>query len=407
MKLASLFTVALLALPAARVEAAARRLSRAPAEARGATVWRVRPSLVLDALCLLNVLTGDPFYVRFYGDEYARFEPRLTPAARASLAALKRKVKDERKNIVSAFLALHFSATDDETLADVLRTLEDPGRMKGRLKKTVYYNDAGWRLFESVRGDLKTAVTFLRDERFEEHWRRDVLPKVMARAAALEGELRPHDVAGEVERHLGVAPPSREVTVYLLNYARPHGIRLTGTRFVADASYTSRVVLQNAVHEMLHPPYDLARDRELRRALDALRGDEFMMSRVRNHDPSFGYNTFESYVEENCVRALDQLVGERLGFSTGARRRWGEEDGGMHVLAAALYGLLKQERFGAGAETFRDFLLRMLRTGRLAPGRVETLYLNALSPTSPPRSAPPSAGKFFLDRRARRSLVSL
>jgi hypothetical protein len=38
-----------------------------------------------------------PIYVRYYKDEYARFEPQLTPAARVALANLKRKIKDENK----------------------------------------------------------------------------------------------------------------------------------------------------------------------------------------------------------------------------------------------------------------------------------------------------------------------
>src|SRR5438045_3172981 len=73
------------------------------------TDWRIQPSFTFDTVCLLNVLTGDPFYVGYYKDEYARFEPQLTPAARAALANLKRKIKDEKKNIISAFLALYFS----------------------------------------------------------------------------------------------------------------------------------------------------------------------------------------------------------------------------------------------------------------------------------------------------------
>ncbi len=84
------------------------------------TDWRIQGSFTLDTVCLLNVLTGDPFYVRHYKDEYARFEPQLTPAARTALANLKRKIKDEKKNIISAFLALYFSATDDRTLNDML-----------------------------------------------------------------------------------------------------------------------------------------------------------------------------------------------------------------------------------------------------------------------------------------------
>lgn len=50
---------------------------------------------MFDTICLLNVLTGDPYYVEHYKDEYARFEPQLTPAARTALAEVKRKIKDE------------------------------------------------------------------------------------------------------------------------------------------------------------------------------------------------------------------------------------------------------------------------------------------------------------------------
>src|SRR5687767_13076490 len=82
------------------------------------TDWRIQPSFTLDTVCFLNVLTGDPFYVDYYKDDYRRFEPQLTPAVRPALANLKRKIKDERKNIISAFLALYFSATDDRTLDD-------------------------------------------------------------------------------------------------------------------------------------------------------------------------------------------------------------------------------------------------------------------------------------------------
>ena len=45
------------------------------------TDWRIEPSFKFDALCFLGVLTGDPFYVDYYKNEYAEFERQLTPAA--------------------------------------------------------------------------------------------------------------------------------------------------------------------------------------------------------------------------------------------------------------------------------------------------------------------------------------
>ena len=350
--------------------------------------WRVSPSLKYDALCFLNVLTGDPFYRRLYEEEYALFAPRLTPAARAALAALRRKVRDENGNVLPAFLALHFSADAGETLEAMLAALEDPRRMKSDLSKTAYYDAGGWRLFESVRDDLKAALLFLKEAGFDDYWRRNVLPLVEAKAAAVAAGLSRYDVAGEVEGRLGFRLPSERIEVYVLRFARPHGVRLTGARFVTDASYPTEVVLRMAAHELLHPPYVLARDRELRKALGALRKDDFLADKIQRHDPSLGYNSFESFVEEDCVRALEQVVAERLGFAEDPRRRFAEEDGGMHVLAAALYELMRREDFGAGREDFRPFLLRSLRAGALAPGRVKELHdaffsAKAAGPPSP------------------------
>src|SRR5437588_3170547 len=116
MRLISKLLIVALLVAASPGYASPQTQANAPREKLHATTdWRVEPSFTLDTVCLLNVLTGDPFYVGYYKDEYARFEPQLTPAARAALADLKRKIKDEKKNIISAFLALYFSATDDRT----------------------------------------------------------------------------------------------------------------------------------------------------------------------------------------------------------------------------------------------------------------------------------------------------
>jgi hypothetical protein len=345
-----------------------------PRGARVKTDWQVVPSFKFDALCFLNVLTGDEFYRRFYQDEYARFAPLLSRATRDALARLKRKLKDENKVVIPAFLSLHFSATDDRTLDEMLLTLDKPEALKSNLRQTVYFTEGGWRLFLSVRGELRTILASFREMGFADYWARHVLPRLAREAAALERRLAEYDVAGEVEAHLGFALPSDRITVYLLHFARPHGIRVTGSRFIADVSYPFPEVLRNAVHEMLHPPFDASRDRELRAALKALEGDAFLMGIIRHHNPSFGYNSFDSFIEEDCVRALEQVIGERLKIGRDARRRWKEEDDGIHVFAAVVYGMMKRENYDGSREPFRDFLLRMLKTGKLSPGKIRQLY---------------------------------
>ena len=182
------------------------------------------------------------------------------------------------------------------------------------------------------------------------------------------------NVVAEIERALGFALPSNHITIYILYYSHPHGIRVTGTRLIANARWPPGIVMQNAVHEMLHPPYDLAHDRELRGTLAPLRRDRFLMDKIENHNPSFGYNSFESFIEENCVRALEQVIQERLDIAREPRRRWREEDDGMHVFAVALYSVMKQENYNVRGELFRDFLVRAIRSDKLGAGNIKPIY---------------------------------
>ncbi len=338
------------------------------------TDWRIQPSFTLDTVCLLNVLTGDPFYVGYYKDEYARFEPQLTPDVRAALANLKRKIKDEDKNIISAFLALYFSATDDRNLNDMLDTLKNSEKMRENLKKTDFYSESGWQLYESVKSDLRTVFLFLKTIQFEDYWKQNILPKVERKIADIRKDLPKYNVVTKVERLLGFRLPSNKLTVYILNYSQPHGIRVTGLRFLTDAAYPFKIVMRNAVHEPMHPPYNLARERELKETLDSLRADAFLMDKVNNHNPAFGYNSFEGFIEEDCVQALEQVINEKFKVEVEARQRWKENDDGMHVFAVALYSVMKEEKFDGESETFRNFLIRMIRAGKLKAGNIKPIY---------------------------------
>lgn len=348
-----------------------------------ATRWHVAPSFLLDTLCLLNVLTGDPYYRDFYPDEYARFEPKLTPEVRTALAHLKFKIKDEGRMIPSAFLTLWISATDDHTLDDLLRTLDDPGGMQKAMRKTPYYSESGRRMFDSVREDLRAIVLFLKDIRFEEDWKQRILPGIQRRIAEIDADLPRYNVIAEVEARLGFRLPSDALTVYLLHYSKPHGIRITGMRFLTNADYPFSIVLRNAVHETMHPPYRLGKDPELRKALESLRGDAFLMEKVKHHNPAFGYNSFEGYIEEDCVQALEQNIDTKLGVAVDPRKRWKESDDGMHVFAAALYNAMNAESFDGTKESFRSFLIRSIRSGPLRPGRIQAAYEASAAPASP------------------------
>jgi hypothetical protein len=256
----------------------------------------------------------------------------------------------------------------------MIKTVENSQAMQNRLKQTPYFSEESWQVYESVREDLKTIFLFLKEIEFHSYWSQDVLPKVEEKIASIERELPKYNVIGEQESLLGFALPSNKITVYLLYYSQPHGIKITGTRFLTDVAWPFEIVLRNAAHEMLHPPFDLRNDDELNRTLAALKDDEFLMDKVLNHNPAFGYNTFEGYIEEDCVQALEQIINERLKIERGAHQRWKESDDGMHVFAVALYKLMKEEKYNEKGELFRDFLIRMIEGGRLSGGKTKEIY---------------------------------
>src|SRR5580658_10373867 len=104
------------------------------------TDWQLKPSLKYDTLCLLNVLSGDPYYLHYYQAEYDHFHSLFTPEEQAAFARLKQVIKDDGNGIVSAKLTLYYSVVDDESLAEMIRTAHDSAAMKAALQKTSYWS---------------------------------------------------------------------------------------------------------------------------------------------------------------------------------------------------------------------------------------------------------------------------
>jgi hypothetical protein len=163
------------------------------------TKWKIEPSLKYDACCFLNILTGDEFYLGYYQAEYDRFKDKLTPEAKTALASLKKKIRDDKGTIISAWLCLYFSAVNDSTPADILRTLNDLSELKENFSKTPYHNDEGWEMFISVNNELKTIFSYLIEIDFEGYWKKNVRPAVNDTISTIQPELPKYDVIKENE----------------------------------------------------------------------------------------------------------------------------------------------------------------------------------------------------------------
>lgn len=332
------------------------------------TNWQLKPSLKYDALCLLNALSGDPYYLHYYQAEYDHFHPLFTTQENDAFVQLKRVLKDEGGGIISATLTLYYSTVPDEALPEMIRTAHDSAAMEAALKKTPYWSESGWANYDKARPALETALRALQRVGFAAYWEQTAKPRVEKRIAELAPELPRYNIIPAIEQRLGFALPSDTITVYLLNYSEPHGIRITGLRFLTHVSYPFYIVLHNAIHEPMHPPYHLS-DPRVQNAINLLGKDPLVLDKVQHHDPSFGYNTPDGYIEEDSVQALEQIISEEIGVGRNACQYWQQQDGGMHVLAAAVYTDYKAD-FAKKPEPYSQWLVHAVADGELTGERL-------------------------------------
>jgi hypothetical protein len=124
-----------------------------------------------------------------------------------------------------------------------------------------------------------------------------------------------------------------------------------------------------AIHEMMHPYFNTFPS-DVKKAILQLKKDSLVFNSFVNHDKSFGYNDFEAYIAESCVRSLEQLISQRLSIGNGENEHWKTEDKGMHVFGAILMQEMKTQKFPEQFKGgFMDFLLASITNVRLYGGR--------------------------------------
>lgn len=334
-----------------------------------ATMWSVRGSEGFDALCALNVLSEDPYYAEFYPAELRVFQSKDYDDARNTAQRLRAVLKDENGTIISAFLTLIFSGGPDASLDGLIESARQPEALRAAFERSPFWSAESWSLFERVQPDVVTTLAAMKRAGFREWWAREFKPTIDARAAGLRRELSRYDVLGE-QRRLTGRDGGDAIEVIVLHFSEPHGIRIQGQRFLTHASYPAEIVLRNAAHEPLHPMLDLS-DPRVRALVDHLGDDPLIASAVARHDPSYGYNSVAGLAEEDVVQALEQIVSERLGFADDPRERWIAADDGMHVLAAALYDLVRETNYPEKGGVFVDWLIARQSASDLSPAEIE------------------------------------
>ena len=344
--------------------------ARADALEERSTLWHVQAAAGLDAIVFIGALTENSLQHEHYEQHVEYIRPRLNGEASAALERLT-EFAELHGMLVGPNLALIFSAGPVESLDDVIASAREPdSRLRPGLETSEYWDPREWRwVRDETLPDVLAVLRGLRDAGFESYWEDIAAPTLELRVEATRKYLQRFDIIPEHERLLG-RPLDPEIDLFLLYFSKPYGIRVTGQRFASHHSYPMYIQLRTATHEMFHPPFERA-DQSVYERLEELRADPWMQSILTGHDPAIGYNTFPELLDESATQALDQLVADRMGFDQGPGARWRTADGGMHMLAAAIYQMLREDRFGETGGRFARWFDSAIGRGLFAPAEVK------------------------------------
>jgi hypothetical protein len=356
------------------------------------TRWVVRGSEGFDALSFLSPLSGDPFYLRYYEEAVASFAPRMPASAMETLRALKAKAK-QADILLSPFLDLRFSGGPDATIDDLIASLDNAEAvLRPPFQASPYWDDGDeedWRQFLAAAPAIRAVLIALRDAGFADFRSAIFEPKAAKRFPLLREKLRGFDIVAGVERFTGrTLDPTVEVVI--LEFCKPHGIKVIGQKFLTAIDWDDNIVIRTAGHELLHPPVDME-GKAAKAALSVLRQDALLQRVVKEHDPAFGYNSLEGLFDEDLASSLDQIIAERFGVARNARERWSKVDGGMHILAAGFYGLMKGDGFAEQGGDVEQWLYGKAAGGWLAPPILHGAAAEVLNRTADRLWPPPAA----------------
>jgi len=334
------------------------------------TRWSVRPSAGLDAISFLQPLSGRSLYTEPYAEELKTFAPRLPPEVRADVPRLWAEAEKAGVGLLAPALDVVFSSgRNGDTLDAVLAGLAAPERrLLPAYRESPYWEEKSWDWLMGACERLTTVFSAMRTAGLVQFRERHAGRALAERVASVHHDLSGFDVIAWEEKLTGrVFDPT--INIVLLLFCKPHGIKVQGQTFLQAYDYDIPTTVRIAAHEMLHPPVPMD-GAAARVALGVLSNDPVITRIVRDHDPRWGYTTLEGLLNEDLCQALDQLISEALGVGRNPADRWRASDDGMHVLAAGLYGYLREDRWEERGGSIEKWLAEAVAEGRLDPERL-------------------------------------
>ncbi|GAM99644.1 hypothetical protein U91I_03299 [alpha proteobacterium U9-1i] len=341
------------------------------------TQWRVRGSEGFDAIAFLGPLAGGELYMSFYAEDARIFSERLPAEIRADIAALTENASTSGVGLLAPNLSVLFSVNEaDVTLTSVIEALDARAeRLLPAYRASQYWSENDWGWFDTNAPRLAAIFTAMRAADFT-GFRNERIGELDARIGEVQRGLAPFNVIRLQEKLTGrTFDPI--IDIVLLQFSKPHGIKVQGQTFLQSHEYDTATTVRIAAHEMLHPPIPMD-GAAAQAALAVLRRDDLITRIVRDHNPQWGYTTLEGMLNEDICQALDQLISEALGVARNPADRWRLSDDGMHVIAAGIYGMLRDDRWIETGGNFETWLADAVQRRRFAPRNLHAVAARVL-----------------------------
>lgn len=342
------------------------------------TRWKVRASEGFDAIAFLGPLSGRPLYTKYYGQDAMAFAPRLPKAIMEDIADLWNAADADGFGLFGPGLCVLLSADGNDasidTLLFALRNRKE--RILPSYRASRDWDPSNWNWFDTAAPRIEAIFAAMRDAGFASFRDERAGAALTARITEVQSALQSFDVITWHEKLTGRSfDPT--IQIALLQFSKPHGIKVQGQTFLQASDYDVATTVRIAAHEMLHPPVVMDGPAATA-ALAVLKQDALLTKIVRDHDPAFGYNSLDGLLNEDLAQSLDQLISEALGVARNPADRWRKADGGMHVLAAGFYGLFREDRWIETSGSLEAWLADAVHRGRLAPAVLHPIAARVL-----------------------------
>ena len=357
------------------------------ARSANSTKWHISPAIGLDACFALTIAGADPSVLQVSHHEHRRaaYRTMLGPDGVVAAERLMQGIAASgRKATPGAGMALVASAGGIDTLGDVIDSFTIDGILeKGLEGSGEFESDRAKQGIRRVMPLAAAALNALQQAGFEDYWYNEHKPKLDAASASLAGELANIDMIAQHRRYLARSLDDN-ITIYLSELSEPHGMRIIGQRFVTSPNYSTLISRRNAAHEIIHRLLENGRP-ETDRIMARVSSDPLLMAIADKADPAFGYTSrgaesVKGLIEEGGVQALEAVINENLDQGRDQSEYWREQDGGMHVFAAAAYALLKQSGFAKTGGDMLTWLDEQTAAGKLQGASLENLAASIVGP---------------------------